>query len=278
MAIDSAGSGGTISSIREALASLRGVSSVNQANPSERDPGAAPPPPQDDVRVSQSAVTDPRAVEQQELDALRQGLSDAAAAGNVALAGAQSVAGTLDQIGGRLQQLTDGTLDADRRAALQDEIRELVGQGLQAVDNAEFNGVNLLDADQDQDLQVTADRQGGTETLRDQDLRSTLEALQGLSFASAGDAEAALRGAFADARTAAGSAVGALTEDTGRIADRLAEVQEQQTAGLQVQEGVDAGLDAQAAQQLAAQVQQGLAGQQLGITNARPETLSGLFR
>lgn len=274
MAIDSIGSGGgAISSVRDTLSSLRGISGVNQVNPTERDPQQAPPP-QDDVRVSSAAVTDPRAVERQELDALRQGLSDASAAGNVALAGAQAVSGTLDQIGGRLQQLTDSTLDAERRATLEAEVRDLVGQGLEAIEQSGFNGVNLLDAEQDQDLQVAADREGGTETVRDQDLRTALEGLQSLGFASADDAEAALDGAFADARAATGAAIGALAADTGRIADRIAEIQEQQAAGA----GADPALDAQGAQQLAAQLQQGLAGQGLGITNSRPETLVGLFR
>lgn len=278
MAIDSIGSGGgTISTVRDTLTSLRGISGVNQVNPTERDPRQAPPP-QDDVRVSNASLTDPRAIEQQELDAVRQGLSDASAAGNVALAGARSVSETLDQIGGRLQQLTDSTLDTERRSALEAEIQDLVGQGLQAIERSGFDGVNLLDAEQDQDLQVAADREGGTETVRDQDLRSTLEALQGLGFASADDAEAALDGAFADARAATGAAIGALAEDTGRIADRIAEIQEQQAAGLGVDQDVDAGLDAQGAQQLAGQIQQALGGQPLGIANSRPEALVGLFR
>lgn len=278
MAIDSIGSGGgTISSVRDALNSVRGINGVNQINPTERDPGRTPPP-ADDVRVSSSALTDPRAVERQELDALRQGLSDASAAGAVALAGAQSVSGTLDQIGSRLEELSDDTLDTERRATLESEIRDLVGQGLEAIEQSGFNGVNLLDAEQEQDLQVAADLEGGTETVRDQDLRSALESLQGQSFASADEAQAALEGAFADARTTTAGAIGALTEDTGRIADRIAEIQEQQAAGLGGDESIDAGLDAQGAQQLAAQLQQGLGGQTLGIVNNRPQTLVGLFR
>lgn len=269
MAIDSIGPGvGTISSIRNTLATLQGVTGVNRINPSEGEP------PTDDVRVSSAAITDPRAVEQQELEALRQGLDEARAAGNVALAGAQAVAGTLEQIGGRIDQLADGTLDAERRSALEAEIRDLVGQGLDAIDDARAGGVNLIDAEQDQDLTVAADREGGTETIRDQDLRSVLEGLQGLSFASAADAAAVRDGTFADARAAAGAAIGALSEDTGRIAERIAAVQEQQAAAL----GGTPPPDAQAALQLATQVQQGLAGQQAGIVNARPEALVGLFR
>ncbi|HEY9569156.1 MAG TPA: hypothetical protein VIR38_13775, partial [Thalassobaculum sp.] len=96
------------------------------------------------------------------------------------------------------------------------------------------------------------------------------------SFASAGDAEAVRDGAFADARAATATAIGTLADDTDRIADRLADVQERQAAlgG----EGVDPGLDAQRAQQLASQVQEALGSHGLGIVNSRPETLVGLFR
>lgn len=284
MAIDSSGGGaGSISLLRDSIASLRGLDNINRINPTPDDPDRRAPPPEDTVRLSESSTTDPRAVEQQQLDAVRQGLSDASAAGNVALAGAQSVSDTLGEIGSRLQQLTDDSLSRDRRDVLADEIRQLARQGLETVERSSFNGVNLLDDRRDEDLVVAADREGATETVRDQNLRPALESLQELNLDSAAGAQAALETTFADARTAADAAVEQLAEDTGRVGERIAEIQDRQSELAGTDEGVDTGLTAgtaqESAQQLIAQLQQTLGDQSsLSIANVRPETLVGLFR
>lgn len=268
MAIDSIGSGSG------SITALRDLDSVNRTNATPNDR----PPPGDDVRFSTAAITDVRQSEQQDLDALRQGLSEASATGNVALAGALSVSDTLDEIGSRLQQLTDPTLDQDSRAALTTEIAGLVGQGLETIDRSAFNGVNLLEAERDQDLEVTADPDGGTETVRDQDLRTALQNLQGVSLATPEEAQSVLDGLFAEARTTTDTAVRELGEDTGRIDGRIAEVQDRQAELAGADPDVDTGLDADTAQQTALQLAQSLSGDSRGIANQRPEALVGLFR
>lgn len=281
MAIDSSGSGsGVISVLRDTITSLRGADSINRINPTPSDPDRISS--QDSVRVSESATTDPRVAEQQDLDTIRQGLSEANAAGNVALAGAQSVSATLDEIGSRLVELTDENLAEDRRATLTAEIEELVAQGLETVDQASFNGVNLLDDQRDTDLQVTADRDGATETVRDQDVRPVLQNLQDLAASTPEGAQAALDTVFAEARQTTDTAVRQLTEDTSRIGERIAGIQDRQADLAATDEAVDTGLDAEGAQQTAQDaavlLQQALDGQTLGVVNQRPETLVGLFR
>jgi len=280
MAIDSSGSG-TVSQLRDTITALRGLDTINRINPSADDPDRIRS--EDSVRVSETATTDPRVLEQQELDTIRQGLSNASAAGNVALAGSQAVSGTLDEIGTRLQQLTDTNLSQEQRTALAAEIDNLVRQGLETVDQSSFNGVNLLDAERNENLEVVADREGNTETVRDQTIRPVLENLQTLNLDTAEGAQSAIDGAFADARTATGIAVRQLTEDNGRVGDRLAAVQDRQTELAGTDVTVEPGLDSegaqQTAQQIASQLQQALGDQNsLGIVNARPETLVGLFR
>lgn len=281
MAIDSSGTGpGTVSLLRDTIASLRGLDSINRVNPTADDPAQVRD--QDSVRISESATTDPRQAELQELDDIRQGLSDASATASVALAGAQSVSDTLDQIGSRLRELSEDEVSAERRATLSEEIRELARQGLETVDQAGFNGVNLLDDRREEDLQVTADRDGGTETVRDQNLRPALESLQELALDTPEDAQAALETPFAEARQATDTAVRELTEDSGRIGERIAEIQERRSDLAGTDADVDTQLDAESAQQtagqLATQIQQALNNQSLGLVNQRPETLSGLFR
>jgi|GEM_PF-727993 len=280
MAIDSSGSG-AISLLRDTITSLRGLDTVNRISPTPvgSDRGV----PEDSVRVSESATTDPRQAEQQQLDDIRQGLSNASATATVALVGAQSVSGTLDEIGSRLRELSDAGLSADRRATLGGEIQELARQGLETIDQASFNGVNLLDDRRDENLQVTAERGGDTETVRDQNLRPALESLQGLNLDTPEGAQAAIDGVFNDARTATDTAVRQLTEDNGRVGDRITAIQERQTEIAGADGDVDTGLDAeqaqQTAQQAATQLQQALNDQQgLGVVNQRPETLVGLFR
>lgn len=270
MALDTIGSGSG------AINALRDLSSINRTDETRNAPptttGAS------DVQVSNASITDVRQTEQQTLDTLRQGLSEASAIGGVALAGARSVSDTLDQIGTRLQQLTDPRLAADQRPTLTNEVQDLVRQGLETIDRASFNDVNLLDASRDQDVEVAADRSGGTETVRDQDLRSGLESLQNQDLSTADAAQTTLQGTFADVRTTTGSAIDALTEDTRRIDERNQSVQQAQSDLSTTDETVDPSLDANAAQQLATQLQQSLGGQSLGIVNQRPETLVGLFR
>jgi flagellin-like hook-associated protein FlgL len=275
MAIDSSGSGsGVVSQLRDTITALRGLDTINRINPSADDPDRISS--EDSVRVSETATTDPRILEQQQLDTIRQGLSNASAAGNVALAGSQAVSGTLDEIGTRLQQLTDTNLSQERRTALAGEIDTLVRQGLETVDQASFNGVNLLDAERNENLEVVADREGNTETVRDQ-------TLQTLNLDTAEGAQSAIDGVFADARTATDIAVRQLTEDNGRVGERLSAIQDRQTDLAGTDPTVEPGLDSegaqQTAQQLASQLQQALGDQNgLGIVNARPETLVGLFR
>ena len=268
MAIDSISSGsGSVSAPRELDSILRG----NQAN-------NQPPPRDDDNRFSSAAVTDVRQSERQALDTLRQGLSEASATGAVALAGATSVSDTLDQVGERLQRLTDPSLDQRTRATLATEIETLVGRGLETVDRSTFNGVNLLDAERDQNIEVTADRSGGTETVRDQDLRSALEGLQGLDLSTAAGARTALDGVFAEARDTTSTAIRALGDDTSRIDARIGEIQARQGELAAGDPGVDTELTADGAQQAALQIAQSLGSNTLGIVNQRPEALIGLFR
>ena len=281
MAIDSSGSGsGTVSILQDTITSLRGLDSINRINPTA--PDQTRPASEDTVRISDSATTDPRRAEQQQLDDLRQGLSDASATATVALAGAQSVSGTLDEIGSRLRELSDEGLSAERRATLAGEVQQLARQGLDAIDQSSFNGVNLLDDQRDEDIEVVADREGATETVRDQNLRPALENLQELSLDTAESAQAALGGAFEDARTATDTAVRQLTEDTERVGDRIAAVQDRQIDLAATDEGVDTRLDAEGAQstaeQLSTQLQAALDGENFGVVNQRPATLSGLFR
>lgn len=259
----------------DTITALRGVDSVSRVNVT---PDEQQRPPEDGDRFSTPSVTDVNATEQQALDALRQGLSDASATGEVALAGARSVSDTLDEIGSRLEALTDGNLSTERRTELAAEIEQLVGQGLETVDRSSFNGRNLLDAASDQDLEVAADRDGGTATVRDQDIRSALEGLQGRDLATPGAAQTALDGVFADARTTVDNALTTLTEDTRQIDERLGEIQDRQNELAGADADVDTGLDANGAQLIAGQVEQALGNQALGITNQRPETLIGLFR
>lgn len=270
MALDSIGSASG------AINTLRNLDSINRTDQTR---GTPPPASTDgDIRVSDAAVTDVRQTEQQTLDTLRQGLSEASAVGNVALAGARSVSDNLDQIGEWLQQLTDPRLAADQRATLTTEIEGLVRQGLDTVDRASFNDVNLLDASRNQDVEVTAGRDGGTATVRDQDLRTGLETLQGLDLSTAESAQSALNSVFAEVRTTTNTAVDNLTEDTRRIDERNQDVQRLQAQVPTPDENVDATLDANGALQIANQLQQALGGQSLGIVNQRPETLVGLFR
>src|SRR3546814_14726992 len=79
------------------------------------------------------------------LGAVVQGLNNAKGIAKVAIAGATSVSDLLQTIRQKLTELSNEGITTTQREILEDDFDQLLSQAANFIDNAVFNGVNLLD-------------------------------------------------------------------------------------------------------------------------------------
>lgn len=220
------------------------------------------------------------------IGAVTQGLNNAKGIGKVAIAGATGVSNLLQSIRSKLTELSNEGITTAQRQILADDFDQLLSQAANFIDNAVFNGVNLLDtsANSSVDVNTLSNLDGGTLTLSAQDLRTTIESLAGISaslIAASGAtaAQAAISGVYSNLESVVNSALGSLGAEV-----RALELQTQFLEQISdaTEEGlgniVDADLARESARLTALQVQQQLSVQTLGIANQRPQSILGLFR
>ena len=80
----------------------------------------------------------------QSLDAVKDSLQRGASTVDVALSAGESISDLLLQMKSKALAASDKTLDANSRTALNEDFKSLRDQIQKAVDNAEFNGANML--------------------------------------------------------------------------------------------------------------------------------------
>src|SRR3546814_16684238 len=86
-----------------------------------------------------------------------------------------------------------------------------MSQAANFIDNAVFNGVNLLDtAGASPDVNTLSNLDGGTLTLSGQDLRTTINSLAGATLATATNAQDILDAQYSNLASPVNSALGAL--------------------------------------------------------------------
>jgi len=208
--------------------------------------------------------------------AVQQGLSNGRGIAQVATAGATQVSNLLTDIRARAIQAANPANTASQQSILEQDFRELAGQLRNFIDNASFNGRNLLQAGAS-DANVIADTEGGTLTLRAQDLETSVaDALDAVSLATPGDAANALS-TIDSATESVSRALGQLGADARALSE-----QDRFTTVISdaLEEGlgavVDADLAAQATLFRAQEVKQALGVQTLSIANAQPNLLLSL--
>ena len=210
--------------------------------------------------------------------AVQQGLANGRGVAAVAIAGATSVSDMLIEIKAKaIEGLNPGNT-SEQQAIINADYAELVGQVLNFVQNAEYNGRNILISGASA-INVIADIDGGAMTLRAQDLEGTAYSqLNAQNLANVTAASAALTQVNAVINTV-NVALGQLGADARKI-----EFQDTflTTVSNAVEEGlgtiVDADLAKESAKLQALQVKQQLAVQTLSIANSSPNILLGLFQ
>ena len=221
------------------------------------------------------------------IGAVTQGLNNAKGIGKVALAGVTGLSNLLSNVRSKLTELSNEGITTQQRDILTNDFNALISQANNFLDNAVFNGVNLLDtAAVSTNVITLSNLNGGTLTLTAQDLRTTVGDLQGLTPTDAATAQDALSNTasggtaeFTNLESVINTALGSLGAEV-----RALELQTQFLEQISdaTEEGlgniVDADLARESARLTSLQVQQQLSTQTLGIANQRPQSLLGLFR
>ena len=213
------------------------------------------------------------------IGAVTQGLNNAKGIGKVAIAGATGVSDLLSDVRKKLTELSNEGITTQQRQILTEDFNQLLSQAANFIDNAVFNGVNLLDTTgASPDVQTLSNLEGGTLTLTGQDLRSLTLSLAGGDVTSATNAQGVIANEYANLESVVNSALGSLGAEVRALELQTSFLEQISDA---TEEGlgniVDADLARESAKLSAKQVQQQLSIQTLGIANQRPQTLLGLF-
>lgn len=218
--------------------------------------------------------------EQGALGAVNSQLSVAKGAMNVFSTAATKVSETLAKGKEVLLKLADSSLSTEQRDKYNADFAALKAEVTNYIDNAKFNGKNLLDGT-DAKLSVVANSDGtqydiGTGSAYE--LQTEVDA----AFATVADATAAktlLAGGFATAETSVGTVLNSMGSDIRRIDNQMKFNSAVQDA-LETSVGaiVDADLAKESARLQSLQIKQQLGSSALGIANQSPSILASLFR
>lgn len=211
------------------------------------------------------------------LDSLNRGTSSV----DVAMSAGESVSDMLTQMKEKALAASDTSLDTTSREALNTDFEALRDQITKTVNNAAFNGINLLDGSLD-DLQILANADGtSTLTVGAQDLRvgeSVVTLLTDSSFATASSAGALL--------TTIDESITNVSAALARMGTSSKAIEAHATFITKLQDSIQAGIgnivDADMAKESALlqslQTKQQLGVQALSIANQAPQTALSLFR
>lgn len=215
------------------------------------------------------------------LGAVRQSLDRGVAAVDVALAAGETVSDLLLQMKEKALAATDASLKTAARAALNEDFKALRDQIASVTSNAEFNGVNLLDASAT-----------GFQALANADGTSTLSVAAEV-MALSSTIVTVTSSEVIDSITTATDALAAVDESISNVSGALARLGTKSKAlathitfvgkltdALESGVGnlVDADLAKESAKLQALQTKQQLGVQALGIANQTPQLVLSLFR
>jgi flagellin len=216
------------------------------------------------------------------MDAVKQSLDRASSTVDIAIAGGQSVSDLLNQMRAKAVAASDSGIDAASRTALNNDFVALRDQITTIVNNATFNGTNMLDnsggsvsaivsPDGSANLTVTAIDL----TLGGANISIAATASLGATATSSSAVLASIDSSISAVNAALGKlGTGANAIETQRtFANKLSDTIETGIGNL-----VDADLAKESANLQALQVKQQLGVQALSIANQAPQVLLSLFR
>lgn len=215
------------------------------------------------------------------LNAVKSSLDRSQSTIDVAIAAGEAVSDLLIELKEKAVAAKDSGLDTASRTSLNNDFTQLRDQITSIVNNAEFNGTNVVENGGDAVTAITNDTGSNTITIAAQDLSLGGGNVTITSTQSIGTA--ALASAAVDNIESSLSNVNTALSELGSGASRL-DLQRtfvnQLSDALEVGIGnlVDADLASESANLQALQVRQQLGLQALSIANQAPSTVLGLFR
>jgi flagellin len=215
------------------------------------------------------------------LNAVKDSLNRGQSAVDVSLAAGESVSDLLIQLKEKALAATDTSLSTSARSALNEDFTSIRDQIATVVENASFNGVNLLDGSMTAGFGALANISGSTITIADEDMSLsgsivTLAAAESISTASTATAALAKVDASIANVSASLARLGTGSKSLGTHLNFVAKLQDTLEAG--VGNLVDADLAKESARLQSLQTKQQLGVQALSIANSSTSILLGLFR
>lgn len=204
--------------------------------------------------------------------------------GQVTAAALTGISNLIGDIKAKFANLADGSLNTDQRNTYQNDAKQLIGQITNYVNQATYNGKNLLNTDATSKVTFVADVSGTTLTLQNSSNVSTaVSGAGGLSvtlqaYSSAGGYAAAISGlgtfeALVNSISAQIAAQSRSISLQKGFIDDLVDATKKGLGAL-----VDADVASESATMQSLQVRQQLNIQALSIANQQPNTLLSLFR
>jgi flagellin len=221
----------------------------------------------------------------QSLNAVKDSLQRGSSTVDVGLAAGETVSDLLLQMKSKALAASDTTLDTNSRVALNDDFKSLRDQIQKAVDNADFNGANMVKSSGTTVMALA--NADGTQfiTVSAQDLSlgsTTLGGATGITDTSSIGTQSSAQAMIAtvnSAITSVSSALSKLGTGSKSIASHLSFVGKlQDTLDAGVGNLVDADLAKESAKLQALQTKQQLGVQALSIANQSTSPLMSLFR
>lgn len=216
------------------------------------------------------------------LDSVKDSLNRGSSIVDVAVTGAETISDLLIQMKAKAVSAADATLDANGRAALNEDFKALREQIKKVVQSADFNGANLLKTAAS-DVMSIASAAADKLTIKAEVMAlgaagSAITLAASASFSSAATASA-LISTLATSITNVSAAAARLGTGSKKLSMQLtfmSKLSDSMTAG--VGNLVDADLAKDSARLQALQTKQQLGAQALSIANQAPTTLISLFR
>jgi len=218
------------------------------------------------------------------LNAVKDSLNRGQSAVDVSLAAGESVSDLLVQLKEKALAATDTSLSTSARSALNEDFTSIRDQIATVVNNAEFNGVNLLDGSATAGFKALANTAGGATdviTIADEDMSLsgaivTLAATESISTATTAAAALIKVDASIDNVSASLARLGTGSKSLATHLNFVGKLQDTLEAG--VGNLVDADLAKESARLQSLQTKQQLGVQALSIANSSTSILLGLFR
>ena len=216
------------------------------------------------------------------LGAVQTGLNRATTIGDVALAAGETISDLLIQMREKAMAAMDPSIDTYSRQAYDSDFKALLDQVRVIIENAEFDGANLLDGSVTNGVEFLADADAArTVTLKSQDMSIggaivTIPATASLSTVTLATSVMANIQASLDNVNQSLADLGSDTKKLEAHSGFVAKLVDALTKG--VGNLVDADLAVESAQLQALQVKQQLGVQALSIANSQPQIILNLFQ